>query len=379
MRKKKIAMGIVAASLVVAMGIGGTMSYLTDHKDATNTFNVGNVKGKLDEPDWDTTDKNDNGIPDMAEDVVPNQEIPKSVNLTNTGKNDAVVFLKITVPVRNVSFVKDDGTKEEKKMQEIFYLKDIDDLVTTHANNFDPNWVELPDEEEGTDYTGKTRTYVFGYKTRLKSEEVTSLLFDKVQVKNFVENEIATDDLQKIYVDGYFIQADNIVNSNGIIDTTGDMDAATLSEIYEIYLTQNGKDSKGNDDVVTDDTNNTDTNTDNNDSNTDTNTDNNDTNTTDNTDEDKSTVTVVIGTDLNAGYYKISGKEGTNGGTWSLKAPDGSVIVGTELVSTTKSDYVKLVDGMELTLKDSVTCYPASASDAEGNLNSAVQAWLDKQ
>lgn len=64
---------MAACGLVAALGVGGTMAYLTDSEQTTNTFTIGKVKIDVQEPGWDTTDKNNNNIPDKAEDVVPNQ------------------------------------------------------------------------------------------------------------------------------------------------------------------------------------------------------------------------------------------------------------------------------------------------------------------
>lgn len=64
-------------------------------------------------------DKNNNNIPDKAEDVVPNQELAKNPLIENTGSNSAVVFLKVTVPTKYVTPVADDGTvsKDGRKSQ----------------------------------------------------------------------------------------------------------------------------------------------------------------------------------------------------------------------------------------------------------------------
>ena len=93
MNKKKALTTMAACGLVAALGVGGTMAYLTDSEQTTNTFTIGKVKIDVQEPGWDTTDKNNNNIPDKAEDVVPNQELAKNQLLENTGSNSAVVFL----------------------------------------------------------------------------------------------------------------------------------------------------------------------------------------------------------------------------------------------------------------------------------------------
>ena len=110
MNKKKALTTMAACGLVAALGVGGTMAYLTDSEQTTNTFTIGKVKIDVQEPGWDTTDKNNNNIPDKAEDVVPNQELAKNPLIENTGSNSAVVFLKVTVPTKYVTQIKNGYT-----------------------------------------------------------------------------------------------------------------------------------------------------------------------------------------------------------------------------------------------------------------------------
>jgi predicted ribosomally synthesized peptide with SipW-like signal peptide len=261
--------------MVAVMGVGGTIAYLTDKTGATNTFTFGEVRVDTLEPNWDPekVDENNNGIPDVSEFVVPNQEIPKDPKCKNVGQNPAIVFVKLTVPVENVTRVADNGTAEKKsngeldrKLQEVFYFKDANDLITSENNHFHSKWVNIPEEELGyegaggaTEYldlgVGKTktytgidganlRTYVFGYNERLTPEQETETLFDKVQIKNIIENEVEPGAMKKIQVETFSIQADNIVNDQGAIDTSGTISHDTLKEIYDIYIRQNPKFSK---------------------------------------------------------------------------------------------------------------------------------------
>lgn len=266
--KRRTAVTLAACALIATLGVAGTFAYLTDKTDATNNFTFGDVKVNTLEPAWDTTDTDGDGIPDMAEDVVPNQQIPKSVQTENVGINDAVVFIKVTVPLEVVTRVSDNGTAErtpstipggigplDRKLQEVFYFQLEDDDINTENNHFDSNWVNLPEEEIGyagaggseeyldlsntKAYNGNTRTYVFGYNKRIIKGEKTTTLFDKVQIKNIVENEVAPGATKSIKIETYSVQADNIVNANGAIDTTGTLSHDTLKEIYDIYMTQN--------------------------------------------------------------------------------------------------------------------------------------------
>lgn len=262
--KRKKVLAATALLGALAVGASGTLAYLTDNESHTNTFTVGDVKVNLLERNWNQTDEDKDGVPDAAEDLVPNQEVAKDPSVKNEGINDAVVFVRVTVPVKDVTLVDDDGTIHPHAPQEIFYMKDSQDAITLHANNFDANWIELSDKESNKPVTQSDgsvsqqlgqRTYVFGYKTTLKGDKVgtvdglteTAPLFDKVQLKNIIENEISSDQIQNMKIETWAIQSDNILNANGIIGTSGEMDAAKLGEIYDIYVEQNVTvDSEGN-------------------------------------------------------------------------------------------------------------------------------------
>ena len=50
---KKIIIGALLICLVAALGIGGTLAYLTDSEQITNRFSMGDLDITLDEPSWD--------------------------------------------------------------------------------------------------------------------------------------------------------------------------------------------------------------------------------------------------------------------------------------------------------------------------------------
>ena len=224
--KKRIALAVIGCLLILAMAIGGTALYLTDNDSATNTVTVGDVKVDLIEPNW--TDTND---------VVPNQELTKDPQVTNTGVNDAIIFMTLQVPVENITLTADDGTKGTKGNSELFWFKDTADGASVHANNFDSNWVHLDTKDTGADLTGTSRTYVFAYKTAVAKDQTTNPLFDKIQVKNFIENEIAAGKTEQIKLNSYAIQASNVLESG--IDISSSLTNANLSKIYDIYVKQN--------------------------------------------------------------------------------------------------------------------------------------------
>ena len=317
MNKKKAAAVISAAGLASVLAVGGTLAYLTNTQSATNTFTVGNVEVGIDEPNFPgkggdgnndgiedskkSTDTDNDGIPDINEDQVPQQETDKDPMVTNKSTSDAIVFVKVTVPVRKITAIADDGTAAtEATLSELYTFKQgqmatqdnplgqdyvfnytapdgsasttiKNDSVTSHENHWNENWTELTEYEEGAPTDGvyadgtTYRTYVFGYNTRLHglksiSEgtwkgttasnsvgETTVPLFQKVQLKNFASAEISDTEIENITVQTYVIQADNVVSGNGVISTDATISKDDLSAIYKTYVTQDANLVKSND------------------------------------------------------------------------------------------------------------------------------------
>lgn len=86
MKLRNIIILCVCFVLVAAISIGGTLAYLTDRDSEVNTFTIGNVDIDLEE---DFT---------QGSTLIPGQDITKKPYITNTGKNDAWVWLTFSVP-----------------------------------------------------------------------------------------------------------------------------------------------------------------------------------------------------------------------------------------------------------------------------------------
>jgi predicted ribosomally synthesized peptide with SipW-like signal peptide len=274
MNRKKALVTIAASGLVAAMALGGSLAYLTDNESHTNTVMMsGNIRIDLVEEHWSTTDTNNNGVPDKSEEAVPNQEIPKDPKVINTGENPSFVFLRMSVPVKDVTRVRDDGTLVRKdnqtnpvtnntnifhEPQDLFYFKNSSAAKKDHKNTFNPDWIRLTNKEYNTemDASGSRleqevgqAVYVFGWKDVLPANgEETGTLYDKIQLKNILEFEIQPEQLQNIKLEAFGIQADNLLDRNGNeIPTTSSLTQAQLEEIYDIFVKQNGSfDDKGN-------------------------------------------------------------------------------------------------------------------------------------
>ena len=85
MHKRILALLLVVA-LTMTIAVGGTLAYLTDRDSETNVFTVGNVS-------IDLTEDFEQGAT-----LTPGVTIEKKPVITNTGKNDAWVWLTFSVP-----------------------------------------------------------------------------------------------------------------------------------------------------------------------------------------------------------------------------------------------------------------------------------------
>ena len=89
--KKKIVSLVLVAALAFTALVGTTLAYFTDKTEtAKNTFTVGNVDIKLEEPAWPASGEKD------APEVYPGEALAKDPTVTNIGKNPCFVRVKVT-------------------------------------------------------------------------------------------------------------------------------------------------------------------------------------------------------------------------------------------------------------------------------------------
>lgn len=231
-----MAASMVACGLLGSMAISGTFAYLTDADKVFNTFTVGDVKIETLEPNYPGNDS------EAVKDLVPNEEVTKDPQVKNTGVNDAIVFMEVEVPVKDVTYVNPDGRKGVQEPAELFWFKDEADPQGTFANHWSDKWTDLSDSkgEQGI-ADGTTTTYVFAYNTPIAKGEVTEPLFDKIQLKNILENEVLPGQVQDIVVTTYAIQSTEILSGDRDLTdlTDGKLSQSSLEEIYDIYVRQN--------------------------------------------------------------------------------------------------------------------------------------------
>lgn len=230
---------VLCAILLVAGSVLGTVAYLTDRQDVTNTFTVGNVQIKLDEAvvdaetgkAYDLKVRTEEGNPDVL--LVPGRTIDKDPTVTVLkDSEDCYVRVKVTVDLPNwtpdaaklAGWMTDkqnfaDAFSEWAKNFDEQYLSHIVHDTTEHGFNpvdWKLSWTEL-------DPNAKTITYVLTYKTSDKSNivrkniddnTVLNPVFDKVVAPtNLTNAQLALLEGMEIKVEAHAIQAEGFTET----------------------------------------------------------------------------------------------------------------------------------------------------------------------
>lgn len=235
MKKKKIIGATAACLLAGAMFAGGATAYLTDTDTATNTFTVGEVVIDTLEPNYPG-----NGS-DEVTDLVSLEEVNKDPQIKNTGKNRAVVFMKVDIPMANVITAQENGKRNPKANTELFDFRTADgEYDSVHAE-----WILLDTrylDDNGND-TGNDKSTVvsrlYGYSTVVDVDETTKPVFDVVRLANVIEEQV-DNTTQDIVMTTYAIQAENIAGLT-TADYDEEMNATHLSNIYQVYWNQSSE------------------------------------------------------------------------------------------------------------------------------------------
>ncbi len=265
LNKKSIALSLATLGVLGVLSAGSFMAYLTDTDTKTNTFTIGKVDIELKEDAF----KSDN-----AQNVVPNQVIAKNPVVTNTGKNKAVAFVTVEIPIAELTKVQDDGTKATAAaLTQIFQtgVKNAstggDDANTTISYTWaddkvdETNWILLSTEYQNSNGAAVTRDgedpipsgaakviRTYGYKKVLKPGDAatstqgdsTTAIFDAVKLVNVTEAAAYDKTTQNIVINAYAIQAENI-NVEGVDTSKDPLTKEILEKVYAVYVKQNPK------------------------------------------------------------------------------------------------------------------------------------------
>lgn len=252
-KHKKIA-GVGALSAVLVAG--SSMAFFTDGDEKNNELTVGNVTIDFSEPNWNPNRDDDNdGVPDKDE-AIPEQEIPKDPQITNTGKNRAFVFMKVTVPYRKIVVTDDAGKKQP--------------LADTELWTYDvtPGWIEIknPDtkydggvdddtaEGSGTglalkDTEKQTVTHLYAYAspdamtpldapTPKGANTTTPPLFKWIKFANAVEDQGLENTRQDVLIKAYAIQSTNVNDEKTALDGNNADGKVKPEQVWAVFTTQ---------------------------------------------------------------------------------------------------------------------------------------------
>lgn len=104
---------LLLTGVLCLASVGGVSAYLTDYDKVSNQFTVGKVDVELTEDNWK---------PDDHKKIEPGKVISKDPRIKNTGINDAYAYLEVSIPTANVIAAADNGSRLEKRVQELFFI-----------------------------------------------------------------------------------------------------------------------------------------------------------------------------------------------------------------------------------------------------------------
>ena len=168
---------IGAGILCTLLTVGSTVAYLTDKDEVVNQFTVGRVEIEGKEPSY-TPDPGG-----KTEDIVPTEVIPKDPQITNTGKNDAYVYVDVSIPIAKVITVDAQGKRlngGSAAETELFTMNEVSS-----------RWTLMYQKR-----TGDSMIYTYSYNEILAPQKTTLPLFQSVTFANIVEGQLEEKQLE---------------------------------------------------------------------------------------------------------------------------------------------------------------------------------------
>ncbi len=264
-KKKFIAMLVASVSIMSFLTFKTTVSILKDYERQDNVITIGNVDLEIEESHFPTA------TPILS----AGSRIPKDPVVKNTGSNDEYVFLKVSIPKRNVTLLYEENEtpsyperrgkpayNPERAEVEIF--KTIvepgseGDKVSISGESDAPGLKRVINYRKGDSNTSKagwvflgkidgstTDDYYFGYNKRLLPKDgadgQTNALFDYVQLKSFIEGELSSGTTANVdvTVTAYGVQADEL-GIYGLPSGTGVLTDSQVKSIFDVVKNKQG-------------------------------------------------------------------------------------------------------------------------------------------
>ncbi|RZT01181.1 SipW-dependent-type signal peptide-containing protein [Cuneatibacter caecimuris] len=224
MKRIKKWQAILIAAVVICVCVTGfgsvylTNAYLTDKHSVSNTFTIGDLLIDLKEPAWEgLPDKDGDGVPDIADGILPNTTVPKDPTVIHISGVSAYIYLEVTVPREDLQLV------ENQSMVTSPQLMDVYQYVINDG------WTEISRQ-----VSDKESKYLYAYTNKeLSVGEKTIPLFNEVYYPNVLEGTLPEGEHQNIQIKAYAIQSKYLDVIQG--DVTEKMTKA-----FKLYWTQRG-------------------------------------------------------------------------------------------------------------------------------------------
>ena len=205
MRKRNLSQLFLIAGLSGLLLVGGAAAFFTDSDTKVNTFTIGTISVKVEEPGWDE---------DKAKDFMPGDTIEKAPQATNDGHNSEYVFLTVELPL----VAKEDGATPEPgsgnaSMSMGGAQANALKLVPLFNYEVNDGWVEVDVRE--LNYAPGFKVYAYAANnemTVLEKGQTTPALFDEVTMIDFDNQETFADTDVELVVSAYAIQTENLDN-----------------------------------------------------------------------------------------------------------------------------------------------------------------------
>lgn len=303
--KNIVPIALACVVIIAFFSFGAVISYLTDAETKTNIITIGNVKLEVSEPNYQDSSVVAAGDSIIKDPIIKNTgtkdeyvffrvAVPKrKVTLlyekdTKVGEgNNAPTYKEGTPTVKNrtINSVTGETTEIKTNSDEIYKIiaegatpenvtaeletdnsepnvepqLDISynkgDSVTEDEDKRTEGWIylsreldqKISDEENAPEYD----YYYFGYNKRLlnstdpEGPSVTIPLFDRIQLKSFIDEEIngtpttKKNEETEIVLTAYGVQADSLGIED--VDALGRDDFLTKAQLLEVLTIVNGK------------------------------------------------------------------------------------------------------------------------------------------
>jgi hypothetical protein len=264
-RKRRIAL---TASLCAIAVIGTAAAFLTSSDLAENNFTIGEVDIDIEE-DFDENKT-----------LAAGEIIDKEPWVKNTGTVNELIFVEVSVPCMDATFLTSDGQRIDptgsasgaesyRQVEEIFnliaaggpakeYIIQPEQLASGVTKNWElsynastpdsPGWVYLRQTESKAEKSGiqgiqngTYDTYLLGYSAWVAPGDRTVPIFDDLQLRSIIDSDIAGRTIGQVQINAYAVQADALEISGLTGEGTADVPyvKSDLESIYNIIDNKN--------------------------------------------------------------------------------------------------------------------------------------------